>query len=389
MPVFRAEPQQQDPLVSNLINLFLGGVAQKRAQDRQAALDAQVAEDRRRTQAQQDFAHSLAVGQLRQQIAAQTPAAEAPGAQTAAQAGVPALGPDEGGPSPDQILVKQPESNVQIKDPMTGQTFSIPLQYKEQVLAAANEKARRDLQDTLLKEGAVADVREAVKAKYRTPPAPGAPTVKAFNGVEHQWIPDSSNPSQGEWKPLGKSEAAVGREAKGEAGLSPAGENTFLGRAAREWDKATEVRRSVDRQVRVMNSGLAAAARGDLAAGSQAVLVTFQKILDPTSVVRESEYARSASGQALLARAEGALEQLQKGGAGVPLAELTKFANLAKEIARATNEYENTVRSRLTKQAERYKIDPVLIFGEAPAEAPAPDLSGQAAPKGNDPLGIR
>lgn len=149
MPVFHADPQPSDPLVQNLIALFLHGTEQKRAQDRQAALDAQVAEDRRRAAAQQDFAHSVAVANLRQAAAAETSAAQAPGAQTAAQAGIPEIGPEEGGPLASQILVKQPESNVQIKDPMTGQTLSIPLRYKEQVIADANAKAKASLAEML------------------------------------------------------------------------------------------------------------------------------------------------------------------------------------------------------------------------------------------------
>jgi hypothetical protein len=174
---------------------------------------------------------------------------------------------------------------------------------------------------------------------------------------------------------------------KGDGGLSPAGENTFLGRAGREWDKATEVNRSLSRQVRVMESGLKAAGAGDLAAGSQAVLVTFQKILDPTSVVRESEYARSAQGQALLARMEGALEQIKAGGAGVPLSELKKYSALAREIATSASGYEKTVRSRLTKQAGRFGVDPTLIFGdEEPSEA-LPAAEAAAAPAVTAPTG--
>ena len=66
-------------------------------------------------------------------------------------------------------------------------------------------------------------------------------------------------------------------------------------------------------------------------AASQAILVTFQKILDPDSVVRESEYARSAQGLGMLAQIRGAYMKMVQGGAGVPVDQLEEFVQLASE----------------------------------------------------------
>ena len=49
----------------------------------------------------------------------------------------------------------------------------------------------------------------------------------------------------------------------------------------------------------------------------QSMIMIFQKILDPTSVVRESEFARLAGGQSLYNRGVGYLDRLQKGGGGL------------------------------------------------------------------------
>lgn len=51
---------------------------------------------------------------------------------------------------------------------------------------------------------------------------------------------------------------------------------------AGDWENATKPVRALGRQRDLMEIGLEAARAGDMAAGSQAVLVTFQKILDPT-----------------------------------------------------------------------------------------------------------
>lgn len=67
---------------------------------------------------------------------------------------------------------------------------------------------------------------------------------------------------------------------------------------------------------------------------SQALISSFGKITDPSSVVRESEYARTPEGQALTNRLPGLVEKLKKGGAGLVDSELEQLviaANIAQE----------------------------------------------------------
>ena len=157
----------------------------------------------------------------------------------------------------------------------------------------------------------------------------------------------------------------------GGSNLSPTAESNIINRLSTQWDRASKTAVELDRQSKLMDSGLAAARRGDMAAGSQAVLVTFQKILDPTSVVRESEYARSAEGQSLLNRMEGAYERLASGGAGVPLDELEAYSKLAKEMTSASTGHLRVLKERLGKTADRYKIPRDLVIDDSmtPAES--------------------
>src|SRR3990167_2608244 len=163
-----------------------------------------------------------------------------------------------------------------------------------------------------------------------------------------------------------------------ESGLTPTMEANIINRLTTQWGTVSAPAKELDRQIGLMDSGLAAARRGDLAQGSQAVLITFQKILDPTSVVLASEYARSAQGQALITRIQGAAERLAKGGTGVSLAELEKFAALAKEAAAVQRKLLPALQDRIGKTADRYKIPRELIFEGAAltADQSAP----QAAP---------
>lgn len=168
------------------------------------------------------------------------------------------------------------------------------------------------------------------------------------------------------------------------AGLTPTMEANVINRMVTQWTKASEQTRELDRQVGLMRTGLEAARRGDMAQGAQAVLVTFQKILDPTSVVRESEYMRSAAGLDLLTRIEGSLERLAKGGAGVPLSDLEKFAKLAEEAAAVQKKALPAIKERIGRQADRFKIPRDLVFEDAVADG-ADGADGSAgAPKVGD-----
>jgi hypothetical protein len=143
----------------------------------------------------------------------------------------------------------------------------------------------------------------------------------------------------------------------------------------KSFDLESRAAREVGMQLRQMQAGIDAAKRGDMAAGSQAVLVTFQKILDPVSVVRESEYARSSAGQALLSRIQGAAEQLQKGGASVPVPELEKFVQLATTFAANQARAAAESKTQIEAIAREYGIDPALVTRDVdgPGEsAPAP-----------------
>ncbi len=152
----------------------------------------------------------------------------------------------------------------------------------------------------------------------------------------------------------------------GQGGLSPNQELLAINRLQKDWQSATGNYNELKRQEANMRTGMEAARRGDLAAGSQAVLVTFQKILDPTSVVRESEYARSASGQSLLSRMEGIVQTIAKGGAGVPVSELEKFSQLASEMLKNSDTGLAGRRGRLQRTAQKYGIDPSLVFDDSP-----------------------
>lgn len=149
------------------------------------------------------------------------------------------------------------------------------------------------------------------------------------------------------------------------------------------WRKAEAPQREMQRQLVLMETGLKRFNEGDRIGGSQAVLVTFQKILDPTSVVRESEYARTPEGLGLIQRIEGMVERLQAGGAGVPAEELAAMVTTAQEFLKGMEGWNDLERERITGTAKDFGLNPERVFGVAAAAdrqqaKPAPS----AGPKG-------
>lgn len=150
-----------------------------------------------------------------------------------------------------------------------------------------------------------------------------------------------------------------------------------------ELSRATTGVREVRHQHQLMEAGMTEARKGNLNAGSQAVLVTFQKILDPTSVVRESEYARSPQGLSIIQKMEGIIPRLTQGGPGVPIQELEKFAQLAKIFAVNAEKAAERASLPILMQADDLGIDRSrIVFNDEPNTPSAPPSNIRGARPG-------
>ncbi|MCP4262826.1 MAG: hypothetical protein GY774_35755 [Planctomycetes bacterium] len=75
--------------------------------------------------------------------------------------------------------------------------------------------------------------------------------------------------------------------------------------------------------------------RGNHVAVDQAIITTFNKMTDPDSVVRESEYLRTASDLALWHRVKGKIEKWKMGGAGLTISDRRALSNMAEKFYEA------------------------------------------------------
>ena len=160
----------------------------------------------------------------------------------------------------------------------------------------------------------------------------------------------------------------------GQRPITQTAEANLVAKLAKDWTTASHGEREVARQYQIMQAGLSRF-DADPNGGSQAIITTFNKILDPTSVVRETEYARSAHGVSLLQRMEGYRERLSKGGAGIPKAQLQEMVNTAAEFLKRTKTSNAGVRRRLALTADRYSIPHELVFSDIPEDAAPQDAA--------------
>lgn len=93
-------------------------------------------------------------------------------------------------------------------------------------------------------------------------------------------------------------------------------------------------------------------------ATDQIVITSFNKILDPTSVVRESEYERTPQNVAIVDRAEGWLNRLKEGGAGLTQENIVEIRNAARDMTELRRQIVNKKLEKIRSQAERRKISP-------------------------------
>ena len=116
----------------------------------------------------------------------------------------------------------------------------------------------------------------------------------------------------------------------------------------------------------------------------QSLITLFNKITDPGSVVRESEYARTPGDLALIKRIDAFASRIEKGGRLEPSARqaLVRMANKFYDVA--AQRY-GIVRSDFEHNSKVYGIDPSLVVGtdmRKDTEVGTPSNGGVVPPPG-------
>lgn len=116
----------------------------------------------------------------------------------------------------------------------------------------------------------------------------------------------------------------------------------------------------------VMATALEEAQRGikSFVAVDQTLITLFNKITDPESVVRESEYARTASDQSLINFIKGKAIKQIRGGAGLTNTERTALVNMAQKFMELNGARFNEKKQNYINLADSYGVDSNLVVFE-------------------------
>jgi len=132
----------------------------------------------------------------------------------------------------------------------------------------------------------------------------------------------------------------------------------------KEFQSLPEVKTHVEisSQIQRLNKAMEENAKGgNKVAVDQALITVLNKMLDPSSVVRESEYARTPQDLAFLNRMKGKIDKLQTGGAGLTDEDRVAIANMARNFADVSQGMYDEQAKYYSGLSERYGYSPENI----------------------------
>ena len=98
-------------------------------------------------------------------------------------------------------------------------------------------------------------------------------------------------------------------------------------------------------------------------ASDQALGVLFQKMLDPTSVVRESEFARTPQGAALINQIKAIAPKLIKGGLKITDDDRQALVDMAQKLLNEAKITANQAFSEFSTRAKQIGLNEKIVFG--------------------------
>ena len=141
-------------------------------------------------------------------------------------------------------------------------------------------------------------------------------------------------------------------------------------------DANAKVRRE---QLRLMETALGRFDQDPVGA-VEGIRVTFEKILDPESVVREAEYARQTNGLSFGEKLQGLWQKYVSGGGDIPKPVLAEMVETARAFEKNMDGANALELDRIRRRAEAFGLDPSLVL---PGVAAAP----MTRPQGPAPVG--
>jgi hypothetical protein len=246
-----------------------------------------------------------------------------------------------------------------------------------QLLGKANQATRDAIMKTMTPED---------WAKVSTVDTSAATSVEEYNFYAQQERAAGREPmSYNDYQTL---EANRKAKASGTSGLTSGQNLSATMQLAGKVDTLNKANNLIVNQYSLMKSAYDRYTKGeakDLNGTSQAIIMIFNKILDPNSVVRESEYARTPEGVGLLQMIEGKATKLTQGGAGLTPNSLKEFVDLAATFSANALKSIESEKQRAGALSDKYGLDTAYITG---GYVPNQNTNTQGQ-NNDDPMGIR
>lgn len=153
-------------------------------------------------------------------------------------------------------------------------------------------------------------------------------------------------------------------------GVDPEKKFTQEEKIRKEWQGRTKVYG----ELQGTYNNIQASSAAGTGAGDIALITGFMKMLDPGSVVRETEFATARDTAGLFAQLENRLQKAQNGQLLQP-EQRKQYVSLAKQYLEAAQKKAEQEKKDLNAVVKNYKLNPENVFGVSQQAAP------QAAPK--------
>lgn len=199
---------------------------------------------------------------------------------------------------------------------------------------------------------------EVISSYKRTAKAMQASDIKAQPATAQEYEYAKLNGYKGSFTDYQNEDANRKKLATGTGGFTPYQTFTATQSIAKDNQNRTANLREMLRQSKLIESSYNNIINGgDRSLNTQAIITSFNKILDPTSVVRESEYDRTAQGQSLIDQLRGKVDNIASGGAGVTEQTLKEAADIAKLYLANSQKSIDAENQRARQMAQQFGLN--------------------------------
>ena len=133
-----------------------------------------------------------------------------------------------------------------------------------------------------------------------------------------------------------------------------------------------QARTKVYEELRTTYSNIESSSKAQTGQGDIALITGFMKMLDPGSVVRETEFSTARDTAGLYTRLENSLKKAES-GQFLQAGQRNEFVSLAKQYLDSAEKKAGEDKTALGVVVKNYRLNPDNVFGPETAAAPAPD----------------